>query len=800
MLLWLLTLTVIAQSTLRGTINGTVKSLDGQPAEFVNVSFKGTSYGITTNAKGEFSISLPPGEYSAMISIIGFSSQQQPVTVKAGEITYLDFILDETSQQLEEVVVTGVKTVPGMGFAYLAEIHDNILYAGKKTEVLLVDTLDANTAQNNPRQVLGRIPGANYSETENSGFPSNGIGFRGLNPTQSIETNTRQNGYNITADLYGYPESYYLPPLEAVERVEVIRSASSLQFGPQFGGVINYVMKKGPRNKPVELTVQQTGGSFGLYNSFISAGGQKGKFNYYTFIQYQDIQGWRPNSQTQKISAYGRLEYQANQKLKIGLEYSLLRNRIQMPGGFTDSLFYLDGRKSYRARNWLRSPWSVITATLEWKISAQTTLTITNATNVSARDLIWRNEYGGPAAVDAIDPVTNEYVNREQQHEGFNSNTTELRLLTRYSLKNTKNALAYGVRFFNGKMKRQGGGLGTTGSDFDFTLLSPGYEYDLNFTTTNLALFAENTFNLNDRFSITPGIRYEYLNSTARGYSLSPNEIDNIQTDLSKKRYIFLTGIGLQYKTTASTNIYANWSQTYRPINYSDLTSYGDIGSVESKLKDASGYTADIGFRGFARNYLNFDVGAFYIQYNNRIGLANSIDTEGNKVPYATNLDNSVHKGLECYVEFNPVKAFTNISRWSFSFFNSLAIIDARYVTGPYVGNYVEYAPASINRLGATVSIRKFSSTFLVSHTARSFGDAANSTIPSNDLPGAGEIPAYTVMDWSSTFKIKNFNIKAGFNNLADTRYFTKRTDEYPGPGIIPSIGRSFYVGLGARF
>ncbi len=90
----------------------------------------------------------------------------------------------------------------------------------------------------------GRIPGANYSETEGGGFPSNGIGFRGLNPSQSVETNTRQNGYNITGDLYGYPESYYLPPLEAVERIEVTRGASSLQFGPQFGGVINYIIKK----------------------------------------------------------------------------------------------------------------------------------------------------------------------------------------------------------------------------------------------------------------------------------------------------------------------------------------------------------------------------------------------------------------------------------------------------------------------------------------------------------------------------------------------------------------------------
>ena len=45
---------------------------------------------------------------------------------------------------------------------------------------------------------------------------------------------------------------------------------------------------------------------------------------------------------------------------------------------------------------------------------------------------------------------------------------------------------------------------------------------------------------------------------------------------------------------------------------------------------------------------------------------------------------------------------------------------------------------------------------------------------------------------WSASIKIKNFNFKAGINNLADRRYFTKCTDEYPGPGIIPSPGRVF--------
>ncbi|MEJ7679151.1 MAG: TonB-dependent receptor plug domain-containing protein [Segetibacter sp.] len=142
---------------------------------------------------------------------------------------------------LQQVIVTGIKTVRGTG--HMPEVKDAIVYAGKKNEVILVDSLDANKAINNTRQILGRIPGLNIVETETGGFTANGIATRGLNPTQSIEVNTRQNGYNISADVFGYNEAYYLPPMEAVSRIEMVRGSASLQFGSQFGGMIELCAK-----------------------------------------------------------------------------------------------------------------------------------------------------------------------------------------------------------------------------------------------------------------------------------------------------------------------------------------------------------------------------------------------------------------------------------------------------------------------------------------------------------------------------------------------------------------------------
>ncbi|MBC7743547.1 MAG: TonB-dependent receptor, partial [Flavobacterium sp.] len=212
------------------------------------------------------------------------------------------------------------------------------------------------------------------------------------------------------------------------------------------------------------------------------------------------------------------------------------------------------------------------------------------------------------------------------------------------------------------------------------------------------------------------------------------------------------------------------------------------------------GYNMDAGIRGILKNYLNYDVSLFYLKYNNRIGITQKTDANGIAYPFRTNIANSTHKGIESYFELNAVKLFSSDTQnFSVSVFNSMAYIDAKYSSGEYKGKSVEYAPMIINRSGLTGHYKNISATYLVSYTAKSYGDAGNNVIPSEDAV-SGVIPAYRIMDLSMTIKAGRYNLKAGSNNLSDNRYFTKRTDEYPGPGIIPSIGRTFYVGLGAKF
>lgn len=691
----------------------------------------------------------------------------------------------DSARTLKRVRVTARR----VGVGELPEVHGHVVLTGLKTESIELRTIDANMSENVLRQTLGRIPGAVIAETQGSGFPTSGVAFRGLNASQSIEVNTRQDGYDIAADPFGYPEAYYLPPGDALDRIEVVRGAASLQFGPQFGGVVNYILKDGtPRSAP-RLTLQQTVASFGTSDTYASVGGGSGGWTYYGFAQRRTQDGWRPNSDNRLAAGYAKIGYAPSDRLRATLAYSGLRNRIHMPGGLTDAQFASDPRASYRARNWLTSPWNVMAATLDAEIAPGVSLSSTTSALSAGRALVWRNEDGGAGALDTIDPATGQYVPREVGREAFHDVVNETRILVENPLMGRPNTLAAGIRLFGGWMTRQGGGEGTTGSNFDLSLV-PGasYGYDLRYRTLNAAAYAENVFRPTGRLSIAPGIRLEMIRSSVRGHT------DTTFSPQSRVRVIPLLGLGAQYALTGGT-LYANVAQAYRPIDYSSLTPFASVSRIDPKLHDARGYTTDLGWRGALGDVVTFDASAFYMTYDGRIGLVTRTDPSGAVYTERTNVANSVHKGLEAYVETVPHSLGP---AGSLSVFGSGAYVDARYVTGEFRGKRVEYAPRVVTRGGTTYALGSLSSTVQVSRVSRAYGDA-NNTVASTDA-AVGVIPAYTVADWSGNLRVARYRIGFGVNNLTDARYFTRRTDEYPGPGIIPSPGRSAYLSLGLAF
>ncbi len=688
------------------------------------------------------------------------------------------------------------------GIERMPDIKENVIYAGKKTEVILLNKINADLSTNNTRQVFAKVPGISIWENDGSGIQA-GVAARGLSPNRSWEFNVRQNGYDISSEAFGYPETYYTPPMEALGKIEVIRGAASLQYGPQFGGLLNYQIKKGNQNKPITFETIQTLGSYGLFNTYNAIGGTYKKFNYYGFLHHRNADGWRSNSRYSIFTGYISANYQLTKKIKIGVEYTSMNYKSQQPGGLTDTQYTLNHRQSFRERNWFEAPFNVGSFTFKYDISPSVNLQIK-----SFYTLAERNSVGYTKAMnvpDSINPVTLAYGERQVDRDRYKNYGAEVRLSVKYKLWGKQSAIAGGIRGYSGSTIRNQLGTGTTGHNFDLTLTKPQYGRSLEFGTINGAAFAENIFQIGKRLKVVPGIRFEYIENERKGYI---NITQAAQANSDKRvSTILLYGIGSEFMVTEKTNFYGNYSLAYRPVTFSEFTPSATTEIIDPNLKDASGFNADFGYRGTVKSYLSFDVGVFYLHYNNRIG---SITQNG--ALFKTNIGTSVSKGIESYIELDLVKMITDNSKvGTFSIFASNAFIDAKYVkwNNPAIANdplksienkRVENAPQYIHRFGATYYLKEFSLTFQLNDVGNVFTDATNTEAP-NAAGTSGKLAGYQVMDASFSYKfLKRYTVKGGVNNITDAKYATRRAGGYPGPGILPGNGRTFFVSVGAEF
>jgi Fe(3+) dicitrate transport protein len=164
---------------------------------------------------------------------------------------------------LDSVNVKGVRA--GFGITRLKDVDGAGIYAGKKSEVIILRDITANTATNNSRQIYSKVAGLNIYENDGGAGIQLAIGGRGLDPNRVSNFNTRQNGYDISADALGYPESYYTPPAELMERIEIVRGAASLQYGTQFGGILNFRLNSGPDTTKMQIVARESAGFLGLF-------------------------------------------------------------------------------------------------------------------------------------------------------------------------------------------------------------------------------------------------------------------------------------------------------------------------------------------------------------------------------------------------------------------------------------------------------------------------------------------------------------------------------------------------------
>ncbi len=769
----------------------------------VNVIRSKLSRSDLTGEDGTYEINgLARGRYSVTAYVTGKRLATRRIAV-ANENVRLDFELSVLKSELGEITVRGSRRETfGLMRLRPLDVDGFAIYDAKKSEVVVLEDLTANLATNNSRQVYGRVAGLNIWESDGAGVQL-GLGGRGLSPNRNSNFNTRQNGYDISADALGYPESYYTPPTQALDRIEIVRGAASLQYGTQFGGLVNFVFKDGPENDAFELTSSQTVGSFGLLNSFNSIGGTEGRLRYYGFHQFKRSDGWRPNSHLSQHTAYASLDVAASPRLTISPEITYMHYLAQQPGGLTDAQFEEDPRQSTRERNWFTVTWNLLALRADYRFSSRTSFNTRFFGLLAGRDAL-----GNLGRIDRLDVGGS----RDLLKDDFRNWGNETRLIHRYPALNSLSVLLVGTRFYNGFTHRRQG-EGPDGSDPDFRYLNPdhleGSDFDL--PSRNAAVFAENMFNVTPRLSITPGIRFEYIRTAAEGYyrntvtDLAGNVLmdERIGEQRERTRSFVLFGVGVSYAAGTALEVYANYSQNYRAITFNDVRVHIGSLEVDPHIADEHGFNADLGLRGTTGSLFAYDLSLFHLSYGDRIGtvLRSEPNPRFNNLVdrtfrFRTNIADARIYGVESFAELDLYKLLAD-SPNRLSIFSNLSLISATYTRSDengVNGNEVELVPGINLRAGLTYRGDRLSMSYQISHVGEHFSDASNARRTPTAIEGI--IPAYRVMDLSASYAVGRYRLEAGVNNLTDHHYFTRRATGYPGPGIIPADGRSIYASV----
>ena len=288
-------------------VNGSViNKSKGMPLQGANVQLEGDNnqkYGATTDIEGKFNIDdIEDGKYKISISFIGFDDYRGNVSIVSGKTYKVDAVLE-----IQPIVMSRLEIISDASAPY-----KKLPGAATVMDMQTIKLLNPLGTQ----EMLEQIPGVNGYADDGIGNSRISIGIRGLNPRRSSRVLILEDGVPIQPALYVYPNMYYNPPAERVDRLEVIKGSGAINFGPQtMGGVINYFTRR-PRND-FGGAFKVTAGENGFTSLFAEVGGSKNeKIKPEIQLLYKRGDGFRQNNSFEQF----------NSTLKINLLPSLNKN------------------------------------------------------------------------------------------------------------------------------------------------------------------------------------------------------------------------------------------------------------------------------------------------------------------------------------------------------------------------------------------------------------------------------------------------------------------------------------------
>jgi Fe(3+) dicitrate transport protein len=648
------------------------------------------------------------------------------------------------------------------------------LFTAKKTTVADMAELPP-VPTNNHRLLASQLPGLLISEVNNESFAS--FNYRGIgDPHESFNVNILKDGVPISADQVGYPANYFMPPAQTLEGIELFRGGAALLYGPQPGAALNFVTKRPEFNSGRRFSTNQTIGSWELFSSHneFSYGDEDvafmGTYHHRSSEGYRRVNG---GFDVNNYIAKAALKTDAGARWLVDMD--VYDATFGEPGGLTleqgEGLasFTDNRRQSTLQFDRLQIERYAPTVHLDYDLSRDTAVSA-KVFATHYRRYSRRQDLGGAPAFGGIPLAdTTTIALQEFQNIGLDS-----RVKQNYTLFEENHTLTAGVfgNLLRSPLRTEKGDNPSANTGILNRLVYRN--------SAQLSAFVENQFNIG-ALKVVPGFRMENIyfdiNETV-DTSSATGELRRENSWYNEPLFF----IGSAYELESS-EIYANVSESYKPIAFADLIPLNTGDSISADLDPAKAWTAEVGYRGYLGSAFKYDASIFRTDYDNQFGrVANAIQNVGRGIYQGVELAGQLAliEGTKRLIGCEPSKEFGELK-----FFANATLLDAEFVRGPADGKTPQYAPDYLIRSGVTYEYGEdfklsLVGTFVDNHFADD-GNTANRFIPS-----------YEVFDLLAEYRItKNVAINGGINNLFDEQYYSRIRSN----GIDPANPVNAFVG-----
>lgn len=773
--------------SLGGSLGGRMTDQAGEVVDgvLVEVTRRGEASGEKRLARVEGGIwevrGLVEGQYVIRAWGKGFGRITREVKLTAGEDLRVDLALS-VAGIAEEVVVEATM---------ISSFRDGVARIPGSVQVIDRKMLERSRVMT-VNEALRKVPGVQARDEEGLGLRPN-LGMRGVNPTRSSKVLLLEDGIPLAYAPYGDNASYYHPPIERFESIEVMKGSGQLLYGPStVGGVINYLTPNAPGRMTGAITLM--GGNRKFFNGGASFGGSWKETGLIANYLRKQSDGARENihADLHDLSLKLQQTLTGRQALTVKMSYYGETSNLTY-SGLTEAEYREAPRSNPFRNDFLYADrWG---ASISHAIVLSNSLVVTSSLYALHFDRDWWRQSSNSAQRpnDAADSKCSGMANlltacgNEGRLRSYDTWGAESRGRANLRSFGVRHELDFGGRFHQENQKRIQLN-GDTPQARDGVVIENNLRHN-----QAVSSFIQNRFNLG-RLSATPGLRIEWI-GFERVNRLANNGL-GVAGRINRTQAI--PGLGLTFDAGSKTVLYGGVHRGFAPPRTEDIINNSTGGAID--LDPELSWNYEAGVRHQPGEWWQVEASAFKMDYRNQIipsslaggigsTLTNGGETRQQGLELSSRLETAGRFGRSGKLFSNvawtwlPVAEFRGLRRSSIAGFSKINV----------TGNRLPYAPkhllnASIgftHRRGVTGMVEAVT-------TSGQFGDDLNLTQPTANGQ-TGPIPQNTIFNTTINYEVES--IRSTFfvtvKNIFDRQVIVDRTR-----GILPGMPRLLQAGV----